>query len=67
MLEPAAESDIPAIVALLSAAFRGTDGERSWNHEDFIVGEAMPFPDEDSRFGRPLRDDLAFVMIEKRL
>lgn len=95
MFEPADESDIPAIVALVNAAFRGTGGERSWNHEDFIVGprtarlsvvnapetpigwherrgyrptgETMPFPHGDSRFGRPLRDDLAFVMLEKRL
>lgn len=171
MLEPAVESDIPAIVALVNQAFRGREGPRSWNSEDFIdgpridadavrddideeivrlfvhrdpddgrlvatvrlepagggawhlgmlsvapdlqdrqlgrglldaaeamiraeggrrvrisvvnrretliawyerrgyrrTGEAMPFPYDDRRFGRPLRDDLEFVMLEKPL
>ncbi len=31
------------------------------------TGETMPFPDENARFGRPLRDDLCFVMLEKVL
>ncbi len=32
-----------------------------------LTGETMPFPYEDQRFGRPLRDDLHFVMLEKTL
>jgi ribosomal protein S18 acetylase RimI-like enzyme len=31
------------------------------------TGEIRPFPYGDDRFGRPLRDDLAFVVLEKRL
>lgn len=31
------------------------------------TGETMPFPYEDQRFGRPLRDDLEFVILEKTL
>jgi GNAT superfamily N-acetyltransferase len=31
------------------------------------TGETEPFPCDDERFGRPLRDDLAFVVLEKRL
>jgi ribosomal protein S18 acetylase RimI-like enzyme len=31
------------------------------------TGERRPFPYGDERFGRPLRDDLAFVVLEKRL
>jgi ribosomal protein S18 acetylase RimI-like enzyme len=30
-------------------------------------GESEPFPYGDTRFGRPLRDDLEFVILEKRL
>lgn len=30
-------------------------------------GKTQPFPYGDSRFGRPLRDDLEFVVLEKRL
>lgn len=29
------------------------------------TGDTMPFPYDDRRFGTPLRDDLAFVMLEK--
>lgn len=32
-----------------------------------LTGERMPFPYDDQRFGRPLRDDLEFVMLEKTL
>ncbi len=31
------------------------------------TGEVKPFPYGDDRFGRPLRDDLAFVSLEKAL
>lgn len=31
------------------------------------TGETRPFPNGDSRFGNPLRDDLAFVVLEKTL
>jgi ribosomal protein S18 acetylase RimI-like enzyme len=31
------------------------------------TGKTQPFHYGDSRFGRPLRDDLEFVMLEKRL
>jgi GNAT superfamily N-acetyltransferase len=30
-----------------------------------LSGERVPFPDGDDRFGRPLRDDLHFVVLEK--
>jgi ribosomal protein S18 acetylase RimI-like enzyme len=30
-----------------------------------LTGETHPFPYGDQRFGRPLRDDLHFVMLEK--
>jgi GNAT superfamily N-acetyltransferase len=30
-----------------------------------LTGETQPFPYADLRFGRPLRDDLHFVMLEK--
>jgi ribosomal protein S18 acetylase RimI-like enzyme len=30
-----------------------------------LTGEIQPFPYDDQRFGRPLRDDLHFVMLEK--
>lgn len=30
-------------------------------------GETEPFPYADDRFGKPLRDDLEFVILEKRL
>jgi GNAT superfamily N-acetyltransferase len=30
-----------------------------------LTGETQPFPYGDERFGRPLRDDLHFVMLEK--
>ena len=29
------------------------------------TGEIQPFPYQDERFGKPLRDDLAFVVLEK--
>ncbi len=32
-----------------------------------LTGETLPFPYDDERFGRPLRDDLHFVLLEKRL
>jgi DNA-binding MarR family transcriptional regulator len=31
------------------------------------TGETEPFPDDDNRFGTPLRDDLCFVVLEKDL
>jgi len=31
----------------------------------FLTGETQPFPYGDQRFGRPLRDDLHFVLLEK--
>ena len=33
----------------------------------FLTGENQPFPYDDQRFGRPLRDDLHFVLLEKDL
>ena len=38
MLQPAAESDVPAIVALVNMAYRGTGAQKGWNFEDFIDG-----------------------------
>ena len=32
-----------------------------------LTGETEPFPYGDERFGRPLRDDLHFVVLEKDL
>jgi GNAT superfamily N-acetyltransferase len=32
-----------------------------------LTGEEEPFPYDDQRFGRPLRDDLRFVVLEKDL
>ena len=32
-----------------------------------LTGETRPFPYGDTRFGVPLREDLAFVVLEKRL
>lgn len=32
-----------------------------------LTGETEPFPYDDHRFGTPLRDDLAFVVLEKAL
>jgi len=32
-----------------------------------LTGERRPFPYGDERFGRPLRDDLQFVVLEKYL
>jgi len=31
------------------------------------TGETVPFPYGDDRFGRPLRDDLCFIVLEKQL
>jgi len=33
----------------------------------YLTGETGPFPYGDDRFGTPLRDDLAFVILEKAL
>ena len=30
-----------------------------------LTGESLPFPYGDERFGRPLRDDLHFVVLQK--
>ena len=39
-LQLAKETDLPAIVAIMNAAFRGTGGERGWSVEgDYITGE----------------------------
>jgi ribosomal protein S18 acetylase RimI-like enzyme len=32
-----------------------------------LTGESQPFPYSDERFGRPLRDDLHFVVLQKDL
>jgi hypothetical protein len=32
-----------------------------------LTGETCPFPYDDERFGRPLRDDLRFVVMERAL
>ena len=32
-----------------------------------LTGERRPFPAHDPRFGLPKRDDLAFVVLEKKL
>jgi ribosomal protein S18 acetylase RimI-like enzyme len=32
-----------------------------------LTGETLPFPYGDERFGRPLRDDLHFVVLEKEV
>jgi predicted N-acetyltransferase YhbS len=32
-----------------------------------LTGEVRPFPYGDDRFGKPLRDDLSFVVLEKAL
>jgi hypothetical protein len=32
-----------------------------------LTGETQPFPYGDERFGRPLRGDLQFVVLEKEL
>jgi ribosomal protein S18 acetylase RimI-like enzyme len=32
-----------------------------------LTGEAIPYPYGDNRFGTPLRDDLHFLVLEKRL
>jgi ribosomal protein S18 acetylase RimI-like enzyme len=32
-----------------------------------VTGETQPFPHGDERFGRPLRDDLQFVLLEKEI
>jgi pimeloyl-CoA synthetase len=38
-LQPAKETDIPAIVAMMTAAFRGAEGELAWSAEaDYITG-----------------------------
>ena len=31
------------------------------------TGETVPFPYGDDRFGKPLRDDLHFIVLEKEL
>jgi hypothetical protein len=35
------------------------------NGGDRSTGETQPFPYGDERYGRPLRDDLHFVVLEK--
>jgi ribosomal protein S18 acetylase RimI-like enzyme len=37
-IQLAEESDLPAIVTLMNAAFRGTSAKQSWNVEAFITG-----------------------------
>jgi len=32
-----------------------------------LTGETQPFPYGDERFGKPLRDDLQFVLLEKNI
>jgi ribosomal protein S18 acetylase RimI-like enzyme len=32
-----------------------------------LSGETLPFPYDDHRFGRPVRDDLHFVLLEKEI
>jgi ribosomal protein S18 acetylase RimI-like enzyme len=32
-----------------------------------LTGESIPFPYGDERFGEPMRDDLCFLVMEKRL
>jgi ribosomal protein S18 acetylase RimI-like enzyme len=32
-----------------------------------LTGETQPFPYEDQRFGKPLREDLHFMVLEKKL
>jgi ribosomal protein S18 acetylase RimI-like enzyme len=32
-----------------------------------LTGETQPFPYDDQRFGRPLRGDLQFVLLEKQI
>ncbi len=32
-----------------------------------LTGESQPFPYDDERFGRPLRGDLSFLFLEKKL
>jgi ribosomal protein S18 acetylase RimI-like enzyme len=32
-----------------------------------LTGKTKPFPYDDERFGRPLRDDLHFVLLEKNI
>jgi ribosomal protein S18 acetylase RimI-like enzyme len=32
-----------------------------------LTGETQPFPYDDQRFGRPLRNDLSFVLLEKQI
>lgn len=32
-----------------------------------LTGETQPFPYGDDRFGKPLRDDLYFVVLEKKI
>jgi ribosomal protein S18 acetylase RimI-like enzyme len=32
-----------------------------------LTGETQPFPYDDQRFGKPLRDDLSFVVLEKEI
>jgi hypothetical protein len=34
---------------------------------DHKTGETEPFPCGDDRFGAPLRDDLSFLVLEKKL
>ncbi|WP_158942338.1 GNAT family N-acetyltransferase [Granulicella sp. S190] len=41
-LQPAKETDFPAIIAIMNAAFRGAEGEQGWSVElGFITGERI--------------------------
>jgi GNAT superfamily N-acetyltransferase len=41
----------------------------AWYHRRgyLLIAETEPFPYGDLRFGRPLRDDLSFVLLEKEI
>lgn len=45
------------------------DGLIAWYRRKGYVptGEILPFPYDDERFGRPQRDDLSFVVLERTL
>jgi ribosomal protein S18 acetylase RimI-like enzyme len=44
-LHPATEADLPAIAALMNAAFRGSGAQRGWSTEaDYILGQRTSEP-----------------------